>query len=71
MENQVKIKLTETLFRELCLNSTLSADMLLEVVTDDKFLENDEIYQGLKKVSIKQYKELQNYKFKKLHNIKD
>lgn len=72
MENNlVKIKIKEELFKELCQQGHCSPEDLQEVVTDDSFLANDHVYKLLKQTSIKSYKALQDYKFKRLHNIKD
>jgi uncharacterized iron-regulated protein len=68
--NDVKIKISEDLYYTLIDSGVLTSESLQEVVTSDDFLKDDEMYQKLKKESIKAYKNMQDYKFKKLHNIK-
>jgi hypothetical protein len=70
MSNQVKIKLPEVLFQVLCKQSILTQDMLLEVYLDDDFLKDDDMYQKMKKDSLKDYNKRKDYVFNRKHNIK-
>ena len=68
----IVIKLPKDKFNSLLLNGAL-ADIkyeIKEVIIEDDLFKDDSIYQELKTKSIKAYKQLKEYQFNKLHNIK-
>jgi hypothetical protein len=68
----IVIKLPKDKFNSLLLNGAL-ADIkyeIKEVIIEDDLFKDDMIYKELKDKSIKAYKQLKEYQFNKLHNIK-
>lgn len=66
----VKIEINKELFDELVKQGVVSVESLKEVNIHDDFFKDDKTHGELKKVSIKAYKDLKSYEFKKRHNIK-
>lgn len=66
----VKIEIPKQLYTELILEGRVTHDQLKEVTIKDDLFNNDSIWDGLKKASIKAYKNLKEYEFNKRHNVK-
>ena len=68
MSNEVvRIEIDKGFFEELELPNF--AYKIIGVNVKDEIFDNDEMYDALKKESDKAFKKLEEYKFKKRHNI--
>lgn len=70
---EIVIKLDENKFKSLVLNGALEGIKyeIKEVVIEDDLFKDDEIYNDLKRKSIKAYKDLKKYEFNKRTNHKN
>lgn len=69
---KVRIELDQDKFNSMLLNGAFDNVKyeIKEVVIEDDLFKDDEIYNDLKRKSIKAYKELMEYQFNKRHKIK-
>lgn len=69
---EIVIKLDENKFKSLVLNGAFDNVKyeIKEVVIEDDLFKDDEIYNDLKRKSIKAYKELMEYQYRKRFNVK-
>ncbi len=69
---QIVIKLDQDKFNSMLINGAFNECKyeIKEVVIEDDLFKDDSIYQELKTKSIKAYKQLKEYQFNKVHNIK-
>lgn len=67
--NKVVLEISEDRYNNLLNYDMVFPADLKEIKIDDSFLKHDEHYQLLKKASNKAYKQMAEYRFKKLNNI--
>lgn len=69
---KVRIELDQDKFNSMLLNGALEGVKyeIKEVVIEDDLFKDDEIYNDLKRKSIKAYKELMEYQYRKRFNVK-
>jgi len=69
---RVRIELDQDKFNSMLLNGALEGVKyeIKEVVIEDDLFKDDSIYQELKSKSIKAYKELMEYQYRKRFNVK-
>ena len=69
---RVRIELDQDKFNSMLLNGALEGVKyeIKEVVIEDDLFKDDEIYNDLKRKSIKAYKELMEYQYRKRFNVK-
>lgn len=65
----ITIKITKDLFDSLILNQAINKYEVKYVTIVDDLFKDDETYKVYKKESDKAFKKLQEYEFKKKHNI--
>jgi len=70
---RVRIELDQDKFNSMLLNGALEGVKyeIKEVVIEDDLFKDDEIYNDLKRKSIKAYKDLKKYEFNKRTNHKN
>ena len=70
---KVRIELDQDKFNSMLLNGALEGVKyeIKEVVIEDDLFKDDEIYNDLKRKSIKAYKDLKKYEFNKRTNHKN
>ena len=65
----ITIKITKDLFDTLILNQSIDKYEVKAVTIKDDLFKDDEVHKAHKKKADKAYKDLQEYEFKKRHNI--